>query len=401
MVDRKRFLGGLAVVGAGTAVRATALPAWAQNSKPIVLGASLSLSGIYADGGKYSLEGYQLSIDQINAKGGVLGRPLQLKYYDDQSEGSTGIRLYERLINEDKVDLLVGPYGTAITAPVTNVAERYKMPMICPETADVAMFGRGYRYIFQALGPVQSYIYGVMSIAHDRGYKKLAVVGGDVAFAHSLANAVRPIARGFGQAIVHEEFYPGNASDFSAVIDKVRAASPDLLLAMSFPNDSVGLLRQLKVANYAPKMFYEAIGASDPLFVKNVGADAEGVFAAVSWNIAAKDPTNVAFMKSYEAAFHRAPDYHSAANYACITVVAAALKKAGAIDQEKLRDAYATMTVPTILGTYRVEPRTGIQIGYISYMIQWQHGRQVVVYPANVANGKPLVPLPAWNARTA
>jgi branched-chain amino acid transport system substrate-binding protein len=395
-MKRPHFLSALAGTAALGGV--TALPARAQ-SGPIVLGASLSLSGIYADGGKYSLEGYQLAIDQVNAKGGVLGRKLQLKYYDDQSEGATGIRLYERLVNEDKVDILVGPYGTAITAPVTNVAEKYKMPMICPETADVAMFSRGYRYIFQALGPVQSYIYGIMSIAHDHGYKKLAIVGGDIAFSHSLANAVPTIARGFGQAIVFQEFYPGNASDFSSVVEKLKSSGADAVLAMSFPNDSVGLLRQFKLSNYAPKMFYEAIGASDPRMINSVGNDIEGVYSAVSWNIAAKDPANLAFMKSYADAYKRPPDYHAAANFACIEVVVAALKKAGAVDQEKLREAYATLNVPTILGTYKVQPSTGIQLGYISYIIQWQKGKQVVVYPANVANGKAVVPFPSWSGR--
>jgi branched-chain amino acid transport system substrate-binding protein len=385
-------------VAAASALPLAMAPAAAQG-KPLVLGASLSLTGIYADGGKYCLEGYSLAIKQINAAGGVLGRQLALKYYDDQSDGATGVRLYERLINEDKVDVIVGPYGTAITAPTTNVAEKYKMPMICPETADVAMFSRGYRYIFQALGPVQSYLFGVLSIAHDRGYKRLAVIGGDIAFAHSLANAVPVMARGFGQAVVYQEFYPGNASDFSSIVEKVRAANPDVVLAMSFPNDSVGILRQLKVANYAPKMFYEAIGASDPQFPKNVGSDAEGTYSSVSWNIAAKDPANRAFMKSYEEEYHRAPDYHAAANFACIQVVSAALKKIGSVDQEKLRDAYATMQFPTILGTYKVEPRTGIQLGYLSYIIQWQHGKQMVVYPSNVADGKPVVPFPAWSSR--
>jgi len=385
-------------VAAASAVPLSARPASAQGG-PLVLGASLSLTGIYADGGKYCLEGYQLAIKQINAQGGVLGRQLALKYYDDQSDGATGVRLYERLINEDKVDVIVGPYGTAITAPTTNVAEKYKMPMICPETADVAMFSRGYRYIFQALGPVQSYLFGVLSIAHDRGFKRLAVIGGDIAFAHSLANAVPPIARGFGQAVVYQEFYPGNASDFSSVVEKVRAAGPDVVLAMSFPNDSVGVLRQLKVANYAPKMFYEAIGASDPLFVKNVGGDAEGTYSSVSWNIAAKDPANLEFMKAYQAEWHRAPDYHAASNFACIDVVVAAIKQAGAINQDKIRDAYASLVMPTILGTYKVDPRNGIQLGYISYIMQWQKGKQIVVYPSNVADGKPVIPFPAWASR--
>ena len=398
-MKRPQFIRNLAAAGAASALPLTRVPATAQSNQPIVLGASLSLTGIYADGGKYSLEGYQLSIKQHNAKGGVFGRQLQLKYYDDQSEPATGVRLYERLINEDKVDVIIGPYGTAITAPASNVAEKYKMPLICPETADVAMFSRGFRYIFQALGPVQSYLFGVLSIAHDRGFKRLAVIGPDIAFGHSLANAVPGIARGFGQAIVFQEFYPGNASDFSSIVEKVKASNPDVVLAMSFPNDSVGVLRQLKQSNYAPKMFYEAIGASDPLFVKNVGTDAEGTFSSVSWNIAAKDPANVAFMKAYRAEFHRAPDYHAASNFACIDVVVAALKKAGSVNQEKLRDAYATLVLPTILGTFKVDPHNGIQLGYISYIMQWQKGKQIVVYPSNVANGKPIIPFPNWASR--
>jgi branched-chain amino acid transport system substrate-binding protein len=396
-MKRPQFLKSIAAAGAASSAIGL-VPAQAQ-SKPLVLGASLSLTGIYADGGKYSLEGYQLGIKQANAKGGLFGRQLTLKYYDDQSDGATGVRLYERLINEDKVDVIIGPYGTAITAPTSNVAEKYKMPMICPETADVAMFSRGYKYIFQALGPVQSYLFGVMSIAHDRGFKRLAVIGPDVAFGHSLANAVPTIARGFGQAIVYQEFYPGNTSDFSSIVEKLKAANPDVVLAMSFPNDSVGVLRQLKQSNYAPKMFYEAIGASDPQFVKNVGTDAEGTYSSVSWNIAAKDPANMAFMKSYQQEFNRAPDYHAAANFACIEVVVAALKKAGAVDQEKLRDAYANLNAETILGNFKVEARTGIQLGYISYIMQWQHGKQIVVYPSNFANGKPIIPFPAWASR--
>jgi branched-chain amino acid transport system substrate-binding protein len=220
-MKRPQFLKSMAAAGAASSAIGLA-PAQAQ-SKPLVLGASLSLTGIYADGGKYSLEGYQLGIKQANAKGGLFGRQLALKYYDDQSDGATGVRLYERLINEDKVDVIIGPYGTAITAPTSNVAEKYKMPMICPETADVAMFSRGYKYIFQALGPVQSYLFGVLSIAHDRGFKRLAVIGPDVAFGHSLANAVPTIARGFGQAIVYQEFYPGNSSLQRLLLDRREA----------------------------------------------------------------------------------------------------------------------------------------------------------------------------------
>jgi len=173
--------------------------------------------------------------------------------------------------------------------------------MICPETADVAMFRRGFKYIFQGLGPVQTYLYGVLSIARDHGFKRLALIGPDTAFAHSLVDAVPEIARGFGQSIIFTEFYPAKASDFASVIEKVKAAAPDVVLSMAFPNYSIGVLRQLKQSNYAPKIFYEAIGASDPQFAQSAGKDVDGIFSVTAWDPLAKTQANVDFLKAYRA----------------------------------------------------------------------------------------------------
>jgi branched-chain amino acid transport system substrate-binding protein len=393
----RRFL--VAAAALALAFGSTPLPSRGADAKPIVIGTSVSLSGIFADGGKSSLEGYQLWIKQQNAKGGLLGRPIELKYYDDQSDGATGVRLYERLINEDKVDLIVGPYGTGLTAPAANIAEKYKMPMLCPETGDLGIFSRGLKYVFQALGPLPTYLFGVMQIAKDHGYRKLALVAPNIAFGQAMINLVPPIARGFGQSIVYSEYYPANLSDFSSVVEKIRASNPDVVLAMSFPNDSVGLLRGLKAANYAPKLFYEAIGAADVQFANNVGSDAEGVFSVTGFNDRYKDNGAPAFVASYRAEYHKDPDYHSASNFAALTVLAAAIVKNKSLDQEKLRATLATIVVPTITGTYKVDPRNGIQLGYTSYALQWQGGKQIILYPGNVATGKAKLPFPSWAGR--
>jgi branched-chain amino acid transport system substrate-binding protein len=374
-------------------------PSRGADAKPIVIGTSVSLSGIFADGGKSSLEGYQLWIKLQNAKGGLLGRPVELKYYDDQSEGATGVRLYERLINEDHVDLIIGPYGTGLTAPVVNVAEKYKMPMLCPETGDLGIFQRGLKYAFQALGPLPTYLFGALQIAKDHGYKKLALVAPNIAFGQAMINLVPPIARGFGQSIVFSDYYPANLSDFSSVVERVRASNPDAVLAMSFPNDSVGLLRGLKAANYAPKMFYEAVGAADVQFANNVGGDAQGVVSVTGFNDTFKENGAPAFLKAYRDAYHREPDYHVASNFAAMTLLAAAVTKNKSLDQEKLRDTLGTIVVPTVTGTYKVDARNGIQMGYTSFIFQWQNGKQVILYPGNVAQGKPKLPFPSWSGR--
>jgi branched-chain amino acid transport system substrate-binding protein len=398
-----RFVGGVLAVaglvgltfGSGVLAARAATP----GGKPIVIGASVSLTGRFADGGKYTQQGYQEWVDEQNAKGGLLGRPLELKIYDDQSDAATGVRLYERLVNEDHVDLLAGPYGSALTAPTTNVAERYKMAMICPEDAAPATFQRGLHTVFQGLPAAAHYVDGVLDIAKSKGYKTIAVVGEDSPFPHAIANAVPDLAKKDGMTIVYTEFYPPNNSDFSSLVQKIKAANPDVVLAGSFVPDSIGILRGLKQVNFAPKILYEAIGGSDPAFSPAVGADAEGVMATTAWSATLKTSGNDDFVKAFTAKYGRPPDYHAASAYSGLMVLAEAVKRAGSLDQEKIIANLASLSMPTLLGTYKVEPATGLQIGYQAYVLQWQGAKQPLIYPPDRAQAKPLVPVPSWQGR--
>src|SRR5205823_5817256 len=155
-----------------------ASPARAEQ-KEIVIGASMSLSGSYAAGGKYSLEGTQLWVDDVNERGGLLGRKIQLVYYDDKSDANTGVQLYEKLITADKVDLLIGPYSSAVTSAVSTVAEKHHMTMLGPEAADVKIYQRGYKYNFQAQTQASRYMQGALALAKAKGYRKLAMLSED------------------------------------------------------------------------------------------------------------------------------------------------------------------------------------------------------------------------------
>src|SRR5438034_3143175 len=157
---------------------------FADAQGPIRIGASLSLTGTYAKLGKNQQEGYQLCQKERNAKGGLLGRKIELVVYDDQSLPPTGVRLYEKLITEDKVDAVMGPYSSPITEAVANVTEKYKKVMVSPLAATTSIFKKEPRrkYIFMVISPAEVYLEGLIDMAGKRGLKTLVVINEDTLF---------------------------------------------------------------------------------------------------------------------------------------------------------------------------------------------------------------------------
>src|ERR1043166_289202 len=162
----------LAAVVAGTSV-----PAGAQG--PIRIGASLSLTGTYAEPGRFQSEGYKLCEKDLNTKGGVLGRKVEMVVYDDQSLPATAVKLYEKLITEDKVDAVMGPYSSAVSEAVANVTEKYKKVMVAPLAATTSIFKKGRKYIFMVITPAENYLDGLIDMAAKRGLKTVAIINED------------------------------------------------------------------------------------------------------------------------------------------------------------------------------------------------------------------------------
>ena len=365
--------------------------------KPVVLGASMSLSGSYAAGGKYSLEGTQLWVDDVNERGGLLGRPVRLVYYDDKSDANTGVQLYEKLITADKVDLVIGPYSSAVTSAVSTVAEKHRMTMLGPEAADVKIYQRGHKYNFQAQTQASRYMQGALALAKAKGYRKLAMLSEDTAFPKAVASEVVKLAPGSGLEVVFNETYPKGSSDFSALLTKVKQTGAEVIFANSYLPVSQGIIRQCRELRVEAKMFAVAVGAAEPEF-GNLGSTGEYVFGATQWAASMPWPGNAAFASRYQKKFGRAPDYHSASNYAAGQVLEAAVKQAGALDQDKLAKAIAKLKLDTVYGRFEVDEQ-GIQVGYTSALLQWQKGKQVLVWPEKLAEGAPVLPTPAWSSR--
>ena len=180
----KAFIAGVMIIAPSIA-----LVAVAEAQKPIRIGASLSQTGAYAAQGQNQLRGYQLCVKHTNEKGGVLGRKLELVVEDNQSQPTTAVRIYERLITQEKVDLVLGPVGSPIAEPVANVTEKYRMPMVGAGAA-TSIFKKGRKFIFMVFSPAEGWLEGFVGLVARNGLKTIALINEDSLFPHAAVKGV-------------------------------------------------------------------------------------------------------------------------------------------------------------------------------------------------------------------
>jgi branched-chain amino acid transport system substrate-binding protein len=390
-----KILGALAA-----AVAVLAAGAGTEAQGPIRIGASLSLTGTYAKLGKNQHEGYQLCEKDLNAKGGLLGRKVQFVVYDDQSMPPTGVRLYEKLITEDKVDVVMGPYSSPITEAVANVTEKYKKIMVTPLAATTSIFRKEprRRYVFMILSPAEVYLEGLIDLAARRGLKTLAVVNEDTLFSKAAASGALDLARKKGLQVLFTEAYPKGNTDFSALLTKVKAVNPDVIAAATYFDDAVALTRQMRELNVNPRMYGVTVGGDLPEFYDTLKGNAEYIYGATQWEPVLNYPGNKEWYESYKAEFKHEPSYHSAAGYAGCLIYAEGVKRAGSLEADKVREQLLKLETRTMFGDYKVDA-DGFQTAHKMVTFQWQKEKKVVVWPDDLAQGKIVFPTPPWNAR--
>ena len=374
-----------------------ASPAGAQ--APMKIGASLSLTGTYAAPGQNHQRGYQLCAKHVNDKGGVLGRKIEFVLYDDRSDPATGVRLYERLITQDKVDAIMGPYSSAITEAVANVNEKYKLPMVAPMASTTSIFKKGRKFIFMVQSPAEVYLEGLIDMAAKQRLKTVAILNEDTLFPKATVQGTIDLAKQKGLQVVFVEAYPKGNTDFSALLTKVRAANPDVLGAATYFDDALAITRQMKELNVNPKMFGVTVGGDLPKFYELLGKNAEFIYGATQWEPELPYPGGKEFAEAYHKEFPGADlSYHSAGGYAGCRILADAINRAGSLDGEKVRSEILKTDATTVYGGFRVD-QDGFQISHKMVMFQWQEGKKVVVWPDEMALGKARFPTPPWSQR--
>jgi branched-chain amino acid transport system substrate-binding protein len=365
---------------------------------PLKIGASLSLTGTYAKPGTYQKEGYEICADELNAKGGLLGRKVEFVMYDDQSSTQTAQRLYEKLITEDKVEAVMGPYSSAITESVAGISEKYKKVMVSPLAATTSIFRQGRKYIFMVISPAEFYLEGLVDMGAKRGLKTIAIVNEDTLFPKATVVGTEELAKKRGLQVVLREAYPKGNTDFSALLVKIKAVNPDIIAAATYFDDAVAITRQMKELNVNPKMFGVTVGGDIPEFYTLLKQNAEYVYGSTQWDEVLPYPGQKEFLSAYQKKFKHEPSYHAAAGYAGCLIYAEGVKRAKSLDADLVRAELLKLKIRTAFGDYAVD-HDGFQTAHKMVMIQWQDGKRVVVWPDDLASGKLRYPTPPWNQR--
>jgi branched-chain amino acid transport system substrate-binding protein len=373
-------------------------PSKAADEGPVLVGAVVSQSGANAAAAGAYRRGLELWLSDVNGADGLLGRRVELRLLDDESEAIRAPALYERLIREHRAELLIGPYGSAASAAAAGVAERSRRVLLNASGAARAVHKAGHAYVFQVTAPYASYGTGAVALAQSAGLRSLFVVTRNDPVSQDSAKGLVEAARAAGLSAGDPEVFAAALDDFGALIAKARAANAEAWVAFGQARDAADMVKSFMRADYAPSLFV-AQGAADPAFVRMLGQAAEHAIGIVPYDPSWKSAHNAAFVQAYRARWSSDPPLPAAQAFAAGRVLEEAVRRARSLDSQALRTVLAQLETETPLGAYRVEGRLGEQVGARPALVQIQRGRAQVVWPASLATAPPTLRYPAWRER--
>lgn len=365
----------------------------AHAAGPIVIGATTSETGPLTEDADYQNRGIELGIAVANEHGGWLGRKLSLKLYDDKSDPGTAVRLYTRLITDDRVDLLIGPYSSGITQAIAPLINKYGYATIEPGASLPDIFVKGNKWNFQGTASSLQYLDEVLPIAKKAGASTVAVLALKSAYSLACYKARLEQAGKLGMKVVYQTTYSLPQPDFAAIGLAIKNAHPDVVIGCTYYPDAVGLTQALHNQGFAPHYLAETIGPVEAAFGKAVGSLADGIISNTGWWYNFKTPGNAEFVAAYKAKYHADPDYHAATGYTAIAVLGDAVKATKSLDQGKIREWLLHNQPKTIQGVWKVSPY-GLAEGFSQNLVQVQNGAIKLITPPDLAQAKLIVPYP-------
>lgn len=375
----------------------------AGGGEPIRIGISLPLTGDFSQPGGEAQKGYNAWAADVNEAGGLLGRQVELVVLDDASSQEQVVTDYNRLINEEKVDLLLGTFSSLLNYPASAVAENNEMVLIAPAGGSPKIFEQNFKYYFfaqQATAPNQAnpFVSMIAGLPDDQKPKTAAYAIQDDPFAAPVIESMQAQLEAMGVETVYSEIYPPETTNFQPFASAIAKDSPDLVAQGAVFEDGVNLVKSLVQVGFSPKIMFQTSAPSNGAqFTDAIGTgNEEGIFYAVSWSEKANTPGNAEFLATYEAQNGAGVPAEDAADaYAAAEVLAAAVEGVGSLDNVALQEWLHANSVTTILGDLSWDEIGRPQGEFL--LAQWQGGSVDIVAPASAATTENLVmPKPGW-----
>ena len=378
----------------------------AQDRK-VRIGASASLTGNYAPFGALVKQGYEVWAEWINGRGGISvgGKPhnVEMIYYDDKSDTKTSVKLTEKLITEDRVNFILGPYSSGIAAATSAIGERYRYVTIAPMASGDSLYERGFKYLFSVLPVASRDYYPIVDLAVQQipRPKTFAVVTMDHLYALPAVGGARKRSMELGLKEVYYGKFPVGTTDFSGILTALKSKLPDLLYFGGFFNESVSFYRQAKELNVNMKLITAIGTASHPNWPKVMKKDGEYLLSSQPWHrdVGFKGPffTSESFDDFWKQKTGRSASFFQASGFVAGILMQLAIEQAGNLDQTKIRDAFSSMDVETFYGKFKYDT-AGRNIAGSMGVVQVQNGKPVVVFPQR-PGVKFVYPVPPWDER--
>jgi branched-chain amino acid transport system substrate-binding protein len=389
-MNRRRF-----AILAGVLATGLALSGAARAQETIKIGAAVSLTGSLAREGNLLKNGYAYWEKLVNDSGGidVAGKKSKVEviYYDDESKPQSSARLTEKLITEDNVKFILGPYSSGIATAAAAISEKYKVLTMTPMATADSLYQRGYKFIFCPAPLASTTLDPMLELI-----KKLptppttiAIAGPDDLFPNVFAAAAQKKAEALGLKVAYNNKYPKGSVDLSSVATALKDANPEVLILTGYVQDSIQLVKALQALKVNPKLIGFAFAVGIPDVLSALGPASEDLIGVQIWDPAVKYKGPLiadaaAYETGYEKAFGSKPNYITAAGTAGALSLQLAIEKAGSLDPVKVRDAMLELDVETFFGRVHFD-QNGVDSKASPVISQVQGGKAVPVYPTDIA----------------
>ncbi len=380
----------------------------------IILGAAVSLTGKYSSNGVHTQNGYNMAVDRINSMGGVKvgGKTYKFDiiYYDDESNPKRAAQLAERLISQDGVEFMLGPYSSGLTKAMAPVTEKYGVPMVEANGASRSLFTKGYKYLFAVLAPANLYLdVAIRTAVELNGGKgvKIAQAFEQDAFSQDVRLGILDAAKETGSEIIIDDKLPKELNDMAATLAKVKATKPDVLVVSGHTKGALTAIRQISEMQVDVPML--AMTHCDAAKLsKQHGKNAQYALCASQWHktLTYKDKwfkDGMTYDKDFNEMFGYAPPYQAAESSAALLVFKDAFERANSFDQKKVRDALAATDMQTFYGNIKFAPGgQNVSKPMVLFQVICDSSGKCenkVVAPLKWASAKLIHPMPKWSER--